>query len=379
VGSRGVANIAEITTAVVSELKALEAKPFVVPTMGSHGGATAEGQRTILEALDVTEEVVGAPIYSSMETVVVGYTEDGKPVHMDKYAYEADGTIVMGRVKPHTAFRGSFESGLMKMMAIGLGKQKGAEICHSEGFSKMHHYVESFGHVMLENANILFGIPIVENAFDDTYRISSLTVEEIPEEEPGLLEEARALMPRIKFPDLDVLIVDEIGKNFSGDGMDPNITGSYATPYASGKPDVMRYVVLDLSDETHGNAIGAGMAQFVTKRLFDKTDFDAATPNALTSRTPPPAKMGIIMKDDWHAIAAGIFTCDGIEHREPRVVRIPNTSHINHIEISGGLLDQARAQPEIEILTEPYELPFDESGNLTDISSKMRREGKAQH
>jgi hypothetical protein len=367
VGSRGLANIPQITRDVVEEVKKRGGKPFVVPAMGSHGGATDAGQKQLLEGMGVTESYIGAPILSSMQTIVVGKTEDGKPVHVDKHAGEADGIVVMGRVKPHSSFRSDIESGLMKMMAIGLGKQKGAETVHAEGFGRIAHYIPAFGRIILEKSPVIFGLAIVENSFDDTYKIEAVAPDAFEKEEPRLLKEAFALMPRIKLDQFDVLIVDKIGKNYSGDGMDPNISGAFATPYASGGPKVQRYVVLDLTDESHGNMLGAGLADFVTKRLFDKTDFDAAYPNALTSRVPKPAKMGLVMKNDRTAIKAGIYNSEGITDRLPTLVRIPNTSHINELLVSETLLEQVEAHPELTVLGEPFELKFDANGNLPEL------------
>ena len=367
VGSRGLANIPQITRYVVTELKKLGAEPFIVPAMGSHGGATDEGQKRLLEGMGVTEGYIGAPIPSSMQTVVVGETDDGKPVHVDKNAAESDGIIVMGRVKPHSAFRAPIESGLMKMMAIGLGKQKGAETVHAEGFGRMGHYVPAFGRIILQKCPVIFGLAIIENAFDDTYKIEAVAPENIETEEPRLLKEAFDLMPRIKIEKFDVLVVDRIGKNYSGDGMDPNISGVFGTPYATGGAEVQRYVVLDLSDESHGNMLGAGLADFVTKRLFDKTDFDAAYPNALTSRVPKPAKMGLVMKNDLTAIKAGIFNCEGVTNRDATVVRIPNTSHINELLVSESLLEEVRNHPELTVKGDPFELAFNGNGNLMEL------------
>ncbi len=367
VGSRGVANISKITKDVVAEVKKRGGEPFVVPAMGSHGGATDAGQKELLEGMGVTESFVGAPILSSMKTVIVGTTDDGKPVHVDKHAREADGIIVMGRVKPHSSFRADIESGLMKMMAIGLGKQKGAETVHAEGFGRMAHYIPAFGRIILAKTPVILGLAIVENAFDDTYKIEAIAPKDFETEEPRLLKEAFSLMPRIKLDRFDVLVVDKIGKNYSGDGMDPNISGAFATSYASGGPAVQRYVVLDLTDESHGNMLGAGLADFVTKRLFDKTDFDAAYPNALTSRVPKPAKMGLIMKNDLTAIKAGIYNSEGITDRRATVVRIPNTSHVNELLVSETLLDQVEAHPELTVLGEPFELEFNAKGNLVEL------------
>ena len=363
-GSRGIANIPVIIREVARNVKRLGGKPFVIPAMGSHGGATAAGQKEMLEGLGVTEEFVGAPIRSTMETVQIGVNADNKPVLIDAYAAASDGIIVVGRVKPHTAFRGDYESGLYKMMAIGLGKQKGAEVCHAEGFGRMAHNVVAFGNTILKNAPILFGLAILENAFDDTAIIEAVAREAIPTREPELLDKARALMPAIGIQDIDILVVDKIGKNFSGDGMDPNITATYCTPYASGGPVVQRYVVLDLSEETHGNAMGAGMAGIGTKRMVDKIDFDAAYPNALTCTVLIGAKIPVIMKNDKTAIQAAIFTCVDIDKDNPRIVRIANTSHIETIIVSEALADEVAANPGLELL-EPFgEVEFDLEGNL---------------
>jgi hypothetical protein len=364
VGSRGVANIALITKTLVKAVKELGGQPFIIPAMGSHGGATAEGQIEVLHSLGVTEEYIDAPIRATMEVVKIGETKDGRPVFIDKYAAEADGIIVVNRVKPHTAFRGKYESGLMKMMTIGLGKQKGAETCHSEGFKNMAYNVPLFANAILKNANILFGLATVENPYDETCKIIALTKEEIPEKEPDLLIEARSLMPRIKFDSFDVLVVDQIGKNISGDGMDPNITATYCTPYASGGPEIQRVVVLDLTEETHGNANGMGMADFITKRLFDKADLEKSYPNALTATVPQVAKIPMILKNDKEAIAAAVKTCNCIDKENPRIVRIKNSLHIDEIYISEALLEQAKKDPDIEILEEAQYMNFDQNGNL---------------
>jgi len=363
-GSRGIANIPLIIREVVKNVKRLGGRPFIIPAMGSHGGATAAGQKEMLEGLGITEEYIGAPIRSTMETTCIGINVDNKPVLIDAYAAASDGIIVVGRVKPHTAFRGDYESGLYKMMAIGLGKQKGAEVCHAEGFGRMAHNVVVFGDTILKNAPILFGLAILENAFDDTAIIQAIAREDIPAREPELLEKARSLMPAIGIKDIDILVVDKIGKNFSGDGMDPNITATYCTPYASGGPVVQRYVVLDLSDETHGNAMGAGMAEIGTKRMFDKIDFDAAYPNALTCTVLMGAKIPVIMKNDKTAIQAAIYTCVDIDKENPRIVRIANTSHIETIIVSEALKEEIAANSGLVLLEPFHEVEFDVDGNL---------------
>lgn len=364
VGSRGIANIDIIIKTIVDNIKALKGNPFIVPAMGSHGSATPEGQREVLEELGITEEYVGAPIISSLEVKPVGVTPQGKPVYMDKHAAEADGIIVAGRIKPHTAFRGEYESGLYKMMVIGLGNQAGAESCHDEGFGRMAEIIPEMARIIMKNTNILAGVAIIENAFDDTCIIETVPAEDIDKREPQLLLKAKALMPEIKFHDIDVLIVDRIGKNYSGDGMDPNITSTYCTPYASGGPAVQKCVVLDISDQTHGNAIGVGMSDFSTKRLFDKYDFDAAYINGLTCTVTKGAHVPLILKNDKLAISAAVHTAIGIDRKNPRIVRIENTSHINRIYISEALKKEAAVDTEIRMLDEYKPFAFDRDGNL---------------
>ena len=369
-GSRGIANLAVIIKETVEQIKKLGGKPFIFPAMGSHGGATAEGQLEVLASYGVTEQTMGVPIKSSMETIVIGKTAEGKPVYLDKNASQADGVVVVGRVKPHTAFRGTYESGLMKMMVIGMGKQKGAESCHDEGFGKMAYYVEHFGNVHLEKSKILFGLAIVENAFDQTCKIEAVPKAKIKEREPVLLDEARSLMPKILIPKFDILVVDQIGKNFSGDGADPNVTGTYCTPFASGGPEFQRYVIMDLSDETHGNGIGLGMADFTTKRAFDKFDFDTSYPNGLTSTVVSVLSIPVVLKSDREALQAALHVCTGIDKKKPKIVRIKNSSHIEEIMISEALMDEARKHPQIRVIEEPKDLDFDKDGNLKDIGAR---------
>jgi hypothetical protein len=364
IGSRGIANLANIAKEAVIQVKKLGAYPFIFPAMGSHGGATAEGQRQIIESYGVTEQFIKAPIKSSMETIIIGYTSDGRPVHIDKNASKADGIILLNRIKPHTAFRGQYESGLVKMMAIGMGKQHGAEMCHMHGFGEMAKNIFDFGSIVLQNAKILFGIAIIENAYGNTYKIEAIPKEDILVREPVLLEEAKSLMPRIMFPKFDILIIDQIGKDISGDGADPNISGTFATKYAFGGPKFERYVVLDLSSKSHGNAIGMGMADISTKRLFDKIDFDACYPNALTSTVLSGVKVPFIAKNDELAIKAAIFSCAKCNKENPRIVRIKNTSHIEEIMISEALIEEAQNNENIILMDQPKVLPFDNEGNL---------------
>lgn len=363
-GSRGIANIALIIKETVTVLKELGAKPFVFPAMGSHGGGSAEGQREMIEGFGVTEEYIGCPIKATMEVVQITSLDDGRPVCIDKYASEADGIVIVGRVKAHTCFRGAYESGMLKMLAIGVAKHQGAEACHSQGFRKMAENVPAYGKAILNNASIIFGVSIIENAHDNTNRIVALTKEEIPEVEPKLLEEAKAKMAKIFLDNIDIMIVDEIGKNHSGDGMDPNITGSYSTAYASGPPHVDQYVVLDLSEETHGNSIGVGMAHYTTKKVFDESDFDASYPNALTARVALGVRMPMVLNTEKLAIQAATYVANGNGAENPRVLRIRNSSHVDEIWISEALLDDARENPNIEIIGKAAPFDFDARGNL---------------
>ncbi|MCL2381719.1 MAG: hypothetical protein FWC64_09040 [Treponema sp.] len=366
-GSRGIANIAVILKETVAQIKRLGANPFLFPAMGSHGGATAEGQLLVLKSYGITEESMGCPIKASMETVVIGHSREGKPVSVDKYANEACGIVAVARVKPHTAFRGTYESGLLKMLAIGMGKQKGAEGCHDEGFGRMAHNVEAYADVIMEKTNVLFGLAVVENAFDNTCHVESILTAQFKEREADLLSKAKEWMPKIYIPAFDILIVDQIGKNFSGDGADPNITASYCTPYASGGPEWQRYVILDLSSETHGNAIGLGMADFSTKRAFDKLDFDVTYPNGFTSTVVSGVKVPVILRSDELAIKSAIFVCTNIDKSKPKIVRIKNTSHIGEIIISEALVEEAKKHPMMKMLEEPKEVVFDKDGNLPGI------------
>jgi len=363
-GSRGVANIDQILKGIIDHVQKLGGKPFIIPAMGSHGGATAEGQLEVLASYNITEKTMDVPIRSSMETVIIGHTPEGKSVYLDKIASQADGIIVVGRIKPHTAFRGTYESGLLKMMVIGMGKQKGAESCHMEGFGRMAYNVETYADVIFKNARILFGIGIIENAFDNTCKIVAIPKNEIKKREKDLLVDAKRFMPRIMFPKFDILVIDQIGKNFSGDGADPNISATYCTPYASGGPEFQRYVILDLSEVTHGNAIGIGMADFATKRVYDKTDFDMTYPNALTSTVVSGVRMPMILRNDRLALQAAIFCCTGIDKTTPRIVRIMNTSHIETLWISEPLVSEALRNKNIKIIQPAGEVKFDSDGNL---------------
>ncbi len=366
-GSRGMTNNALMARAMVDFVKSKGAEPYIVASMGSHGGATAEGQTQILKDYGITEEAMGCPVKSSMETVQIGLSGVRKqPVFIDKNASEADGILLFNRIKPHTSFRGPYESGLMKMMAIGLGKQKGAESIHHQSPAIMHKLVEEYGRTILENCPVLGGIAVIENAYDDTYLIKGLTPREIIDEEPRLKEISYQTIARLLFDECDVLVVDKIGKNISGDGMDPNISGRFVLPqYCSGGIDAEKVVVLDITDETHGNAQGIGLAEVTTRRLVNRMKLEMTYPTGVTNTFLHLMKIPMIMDNDREALQLALMCCPEAEdHDHMKLIRIPNTAHIGEIEISEGLLPQARANPNIEILTDLYDLPFDSQGNL---------------
>lgn len=350
VGSRGVADIPILVREVVHAVKSVGGNPFIVPAMGSHGGATGEGQKEVLEQMGVTEAFTQAPILSSMEVVEVGRLPNGLPIYTDKNAFEADKIIVINRIKPHTAFRGPVESGLMKMITIGLGKQKGAEAAHAYSFKHMAEHVSEMAKVVLLKIPLIFGLGVLENAYDRPAKIVAVPAENLEKVEPQLLIEAKALMPKINFDPIDVLIVDEIGKDISGDGMDPNITGRYATPYASGGPEVSRIVVLRLSEKTHGNANGLGLADITTKRAFEAIEWEKGYANALTSTVTGVVKVPMFLDTEELAIKAAIKTCNAYELDKARVVRIRNTLHLKEIWISESLLPEAVDREDIQIL-----------------------------
>lgn len=363
VGSRGVGGIGKVVKALVGSLKEAGAEPFVVPAMGSHGASTAEGQARVLDHLGMGEKEIGCPIKATMESVLLGETPSGVEVFMDKNAYEADAVIVVNRVKPHTAFRGTVESGPTKMLAIGLGKQRGAHSVHAAGWENIHRTIPEAARVAVESGKVAFGLAVLENAWEEPYKVVAIPAREMEESEAPLLEEAKQNLLRLPFDAIDVLVVDEIGKNISGDGADPNVTGRYPTPYATGGPEVERMVFLDLTEETGGNANGVGMADVVTERLASKMDKPATYLNALTSTTPQPVKLPMVMPTDRLAIAAALEMCAGVSQRDTRLVRIRNTLELGRIYVSEALLPEVENNERLRIVEEPHPVRFGDEGS----------------
>lgn len=352
-GSRGIANIAEITRAVVDETRARGAEPFVVAAMGSHGGATAEGQRAVLAGYGITEEKVGAPIVSSMETACLGTTALGFPVFIDRAAYESNGIILVNRVKPHSILTGNLGSGLLKMAGIGLGKQVGADSIHRKGVARN---LLPAARLVLERAPILLGVAIVENALDEPWKIEVMPKAEIEEADRRLLGEARALLPTIPFDPIDVLIVDRIGKNFSGAGMDPNVIGMHRRLGGPAEREIQRIVALDLSPESHGNAIGVGMADIITECLQEKIDWRATYTNALTSDFLAGVKLPVAARTAREAVVLAMRPFD---LETVRMVRITDTAHLEEMWVSSTLLADLDRYPNVEQISrlEGFRLP----------------------
>lgn len=367
IGSRGVRDIDVITKTVIKELKRKDLEPFIIPAMGSHGGATALGQKDVLKELNITEETMDCPIKSTMDVVEIGKIDNGLPVYIDKFAYNSDGVIVINRIKPHTAFRGEIESGLCKMLTIGLGKQKGAESCHALGFKYMEENILKMTDIIINKLPILFAVGVVENAYDKIMEIEVAKKDDIVDIDKKLLKLAKANMAKIYFDEIDVLIIDRIGKDISGDGMDPNITGRYPTPYAYGGPSVSKMVVLDLTEHTYGNANGMGTADFATKKLANKVNFEATYVNGLTSTVVKPTHLPAVMENDKEAIQAAIKTCNAFDISKAKIVRIKDTLHLEEIYISESLYPFAKNNGNIKILSKPEELSFDPTGNLMEV------------
>jgi hypothetical protein len=320
--------------------------------MGSHGGATAEGQLEILRGYGVTEETMGVPIKSSMDVTLIGHTPKGIPVYMDKNALAADTVVVINRVKPHTAAKGLIESGLCKMLAIGLGKHIGCSRLHEEGWSGFSQVISSAAEVFLKKANIGFGIALVENAFDQTAIIKAVVKDEFLTQDRELLAKSKAMMPRLLVPHIDVLVIEQIGKDISGAGMDPNIVGRSAVigkvPNYNG-PTIKRVVVLDLSEGTHGNASGIGNADFITKKVFDQIDFAATYANMIAAGSPESARIPIALETEREAIIAAV-KCSGIEGEAgPHIVRIKDTLHLEEIWVSENMLPLIKGNDRIDI------------------------------
>ncbi|KKK39785.1 hypothetical protein WQ57_00355 [Mesobacillus campisalis] len=364
VGSRGINNIPLIVKSVAEEIKKRGATPFIIPAMGSHGGATAEGQIEVLEGLGVTEESTGCEIRSSMEVDVIGETSEGVPVYIDQHANKADGIIVMGRIKPHTDFKNKIESGILKMASIGMGKHKQALALHTYGIKGISEMMPEVGKVAIANSNTLFGVGIVENAHEETAIIEAIEPDEIEKRERELLKQAFKLMPSLPVEDMDILVVDEIGKNYSGTGMDTNIIGRIRVLGVEEpkKPSVKYVIASNLSEASHGNALGIGLADLTTQRLYEKIDLKTMNENVVTSTFLARAAIPIVLDNDQEALKAALRATWGVAAEEARIVRIPNTLHIGELYVSEVIFNELKDQKNIEVLEDLQEMKFDENG-----------------
>ena len=363
-GSRGISHYELLLKTIVDFVKSKGAIPFIVPAMGSHGGASAYGQEKMLKNLGIDKETMGCEIISSMEVVNIGYAHDNLPVYIDKNAYRGDGIIIFNRVKMHTSFRGKYESGLIKMISIGLGKRKGADAIHAERFEHMADNILACAKVSLEKLNIIGGVCTIENGYDEVADIFVLDKNEILQREPQILQKSKSLMPRIYLDDIDVLIVKEIGKNISGTGMDTNVIGRFHTKAASGGPNITKVGILDLSNESLGNANGVGLSDFATKKLYNKINFDYTYLNALTSTEPNSIKLPMILDNDELVIKACAKTCGILDSNKIKLVIIENTKNLNELYMSKVAYDSVVEKNKVEIISNEKEISFDEEGNL---------------
>lgn len=372
-GSRGIANIHLIIKAAVDHVKAIGAEPFIVPAMGSHGGGTAEGQRKIIEGYGITEAFCGCPIRASMETVVVCQAEEGFPVHFDQHAFGADHVIVCGRVKPHTGFTGDIESGLMKMMLIGLGKHAGAKIYHraikDNSFGQI---VRSVAREVLSKCRIVAGLAIIENGYDETAKIAAVAPDEFEAREKELLVQAKQWMPRLPFKTADLLLIDEIGKNISGTGMDTNIVGRKFLDHIAHEnefPKVRYIAIRGLTKETHGNATGIGLAEFALTRAIESVDQQVTLTNCLTGGHATAAMTPVHFASDQELLERVLPQIGLTEPEDAKVLWIRNTLELAEVECSAAFLKELPGREDLELLAEPRPFEFDAAGNLSTVEA----------
>lgn len=369
VGSRGIPCNAELVRAICGKLKEWGGFPFVVPAMGSHGSGCVEGNLEVLEGYGITEEKIGAPIRATMEVVQIGAIDDGAqtPVYCDKYAAEADGIVIYNKVKPHTDFKGEHESGLLKMIAIGLAKHVGCSWFHKQGFDTFARRIPKVAEVFLKKMPVLFGVGVVQNAYDAISEIGVFSGEELIEGDRQLLAIAKSRFPRFKFDNIDVLIIDRIGKNISGEGADPNVTGRGFMPYFQDDFHTRRLFIRGLTEESHHNACGLGLADITTRRCLNTVDWEGTWINLTTNTMIEGGKIPMYQNNDAEAIRLAIRTCTKIDYNQARVVRIRDTLSLNEFEASESMREEIEGKEDMEILEGPYELQFDREGYLEDF------------
>ena len=367
VGSRGIPDNARIVRTICDQLKCWGAEPFIVPAMGSHGGGTAEGNLEILEGYGITEENMGVPIRAGMDVVKIGELKDHTPVYCDRIAAEADGIVLYNKVKPHTSFKGEHESGLLKMMAIGLAKHKGCSAIHRCGFETFAENIPEAAQVFLDRMNVVFGVAVVQNAYDEISDIRVFPHDRIIDGDREMLKIAKARFPQFRFDHIDLLIIDRIGKNISGTGADPNVTGRGHTPAFGDMFHTRKLFIRGLSAQSHHNAIGLGFADITTRRCLNDADWESTWVNLTTSLMIHSAKIPLYQNNDYEALRLVLKTCPRLDYPNARIARIRNTLSLDELEVSEALAEELKSNPQVEILSEPYELVFDDEGFLEDF------------
>ncbi len=369
VGSRGIANLEPITRATVQAIKQLGAEPFIFPAMGSHGGATAEGQAGVLAGYGITEDRVGAPIRATMETALVSTMADGTRLYMDKYAHEADGIVLINRIKPHTDFKGAIESGIVKMMVIGMGKIQGATIMHTEhGMVNFGAALPPVAAALMEHIPFLFGMGLVENAYENTAIIEAILGADLFDREKILQARAKEMMARLPFDEIDVLIIEQMGKDISGAGMDPNVIGrGTRAAFGFNKPAITKIVALDLTDKTKGNATGLGLADVITARLFERIDFEYTYANVITSAYLDAGAIPLVMKSEADAIRLAVKTTPRVKPENSRIVQIRDTLTLDHMAVSEALLPLVDENERLTLAGDASPFRFEPDGRLARL------------
>ena len=355
VGSRGIQNLSVIVRTAVASLQALGAQPFIVSAMGSHGGGTEEGQREVLSGYGITEEKLGIPVVTTVDTVLLGHAANGRPIWFDRAAYEADLIVPINRVKLHTDFVGPLQSGLCKMLVIGLGNHKGCSAAHEEDSDHFAAMLEETAGIILEKAPIGFGVAILENAYDKTRRIEAVPAKGWIEKEKALVQEAKANMPCIMLPQADVIVCQEIGKDVCGAGLDANMLGrsSVLKTFVLHIPKYQRLVLNSVTAASHGNGIGVGLFDVITKQVAEHLDLEAMYANAIACNCLGDANIPCTVEDEATAIRVALKCCRGIDRDDPKIIRIQNTLHLKYIQVSRALLPDVEADPRLTLVDGP--------------------------
>ena len=366
VGSRGIDNLDLITKKIIQEVKKYGGSPIIIAAMGSHGGTTVEGQLSILESYGITEEKMGVPVKATTETVELGKLEKGLPVYLNKIAISLNGLIIINRIKVHTSFKSDIESGLCKMLAVGLGGHKGASLVHSLGVKGLSDYMVKFAEVIIQKAPILCGIGILENSYDKTYKIISANPRDFKKVDRKLLKECKRILPRLPVSDIDLLIIEQIGKNISGTGMDTNVVGGI-TEFPKGSfypPKIKEIILLDLTPESHGNAHGVGLATSITKKLYKKIDFKATYTNSIASGFLNKSRIPMVFSTEKEAFNACLGVLGNLPTIKPRIIIIKNTLKLDELYVSEPVWEEIKEQKNIFSLDNWEELKFDNEGRL---------------